>query len=114
MAATEEQTAGIQQINDAINQMEQVTQQNAALVEEAAAASGSMQNQAAQLAHVVSVFRLDSTHAGATAIAADTANRVVHAAPLSKRQTSLPLSKPQKPARKQLPAADANGEWEEF
>jgi methyl-accepting chemotaxis protein len=48
--------AGIGQINQAISQMDQVTQQNAALVEEAAAASAAMQDQAQQLAQVVSVF----------------------------------------------------------
>jgi len=57
-AATEEQRAGIGQINDAVAQMDQVTQQNAALVEEAAAASAAMQDQASQLARVVSVFKV--------------------------------------------------------
>jgi len=59
-AATDEQTAGIEQINMAVSQMDQVTQQNASLVEEAAAAAESMQEQSARLAHVVSVFRLDA------------------------------------------------------
>jgi len=64
-AATEEQTAGIGQINEAIAQMDQVTQQNAALVEQAAAASGAMQEQAGQLLGAVSVFKLagDGQHA---------------------------------------------------
>ncbi|MBD8529756.1 MULTISPECIES: methyl-accepting chemotaxis protein [unclassified Massilia] len=57
-AATDEQTAGIGQINEAINQMDQVTQQNAALVEEAAAASNAMHEQAGQLLQAVSVFKL--------------------------------------------------------
>ncbi|WP_454690430.1 methyl-accepting chemotaxis protein [Achromobacter aloeverae] len=57
-AATHEQTGSIEQINLAIAQMEQVTQQNAALVEEAAAASGAMQDQTATLAQLVSVFRI--------------------------------------------------------
>jgi methyl-accepting chemotaxis protein len=60
MNATQEQTSGIAEINTAVTQMDQVTQQNAALVEEAAAASESMQQQAAQLAQVVSVFQLDT------------------------------------------------------
>jgi methyl-accepting chemotaxis protein len=47
LAASQEQTAGISEINTAVSQMDQVTQQNAALVEEAAAASESMQHQAA-------------------------------------------------------------------
>jgi methyl-accepting chemotaxis protein-1 (serine sensor receptor) len=56
-AASVEQTSGIEQINVAVVQMDQVTQQNAALVEEAAAAAEAMQDQAAQLAQTVSVFR---------------------------------------------------------
>jgi methyl-accepting chemotaxis protein len=57
-AASVEQTAGIEQINEAITQMDQVTQQNAALVEQAAAASASMQEQAANLTRAVSVFQV--------------------------------------------------------
>jgi methyl-accepting chemotaxis protein len=56
--AAHEQSEGIQQVNAAIRQMDQVTQQNAALVEEAAAATDAMQLQAKQLADTVSVFRL--------------------------------------------------------
>jgi len=62
-SASVEQSAGIEQVNTAIVQMDQVTQQNAALVEEAAAAAESMQDQAARLSEVVSVFKLlASTH----------------------------------------------------
>ena len=57
-AASAEQSAGIEQVNQAIAQMDQVTQQNASLVEEAAAAAASLQHQAANLAQVVSVFKL--------------------------------------------------------
>jgi methyl-accepting chemotaxis protein len=57
-AASHEQTQGIEQINQAITQMDQVTQQNAALVEEAAAAAASLQEQAGGLVQSVSVFRL--------------------------------------------------------
>ncbi|VTU20221.1 methyl-accepting chemotaxis protein [Variovorax sp. RA8] len=57
-AASHEQTQGIEQINQAITQMDQVTQQNAALVEEAAAAAQSMQEQAGSLVQTVSAFRL--------------------------------------------------------
>ena len=56
--ASEEQRIGIEQVNEAISQMDQVTQQNAALVEEAAAAANAMQEQAAQLSQAVQVFRL--------------------------------------------------------
>ena len=56
--ASAEQTMGIEQINEAILQMDRVTQQNAALVEEAAAAAASLQDQSGALALVVSVFQL--------------------------------------------------------
>ncbi|MQR02122.1 methyl-accepting chemotaxis protein [Glaciimonas soli] len=61
-AASQEQSSGIEQINQAIGQMDQVTQQNAALVEEAAAAAASLQEQAGNLSHVVSMFKLDASH----------------------------------------------------
>src|SRR5471032_2316608 len=57
-AAGRQQSSGIEQVNIAITQMDAVTQQNAALVEEATAASQSMQDQAAALAQLVTVFQL--------------------------------------------------------
>ncbi|MFL9923930.1 methyl-accepting chemotaxis protein [Herbaspirillum lusitanum] len=60
-AATQEQSTGIEEINRAITQMDEVTQQNAALVEEAAAAAQSLQDQAGRLTQVVSVFKLDNS-----------------------------------------------------
>jgi methyl-accepting chemotaxis protein len=57
-SASHEQRLGIDQVNEAIAQMDQVTQQNAALVEEAAAAAASMQDQAARLAQAAAGFRL--------------------------------------------------------
>jgi len=60
LAAGEEQTAGIQQINEAVSHMDQATQQNAALVEEAAAATGALQDQAHALQQMVGVFKVDA------------------------------------------------------
>src|SRR5690606_42017066 len=57
-AASQEQTAGIEQVNQTIVQMDETTQQNAALVEEASAAARSMAEQAGQLVEAVAVFRL--------------------------------------------------------
>jgi methyl-accepting chemotaxis protein len=65
-AASREQSLGIDQINHAVTQMDEVTQQNAALVEEAAAAAESMQEQADQLAQAVSVFRVEPAASGAS------------------------------------------------
>jgi methyl-accepting chemotaxis protein-1 (serine sensor receptor) len=62
-SASSEQTAGIGQINVAVAQMDQVTQQNAALVEEAAAAAAAMRDQARRLAASVGVFRTGARHA---------------------------------------------------
>ena len=59
-SASAEQTVGIEQVNQAITQMDSVTQQNAALVEEAAAAAASLEDQAAALARLVSVFKVDA------------------------------------------------------
>jgi methyl-accepting chemotaxis protein len=57
-SASREQSQGIQQTNDAVAHMDQATQQNAALVEEAAAGAQQLQEQAARLAEVVALFRL--------------------------------------------------------
>jgi len=59
-AASQEQSIGIAQVNDAIMKMDDVTQQNTALVEEAAAAAESMLEQADELMNAVSVFQLDN------------------------------------------------------
>ena len=63
-AASHEQSLGVAQVGEAVTQMDQVTQQNAALVEEMAAAASSLQSQAEDLVHVVSVFRLGDGGAG--------------------------------------------------
>ena len=60
-AASQSQSHGIEEVNRSIHRMDGVTQQNAALVEQAAAAAESMQNQAQNLAAVVSVFKIEET-----------------------------------------------------
>ena len=62
-AAAGEQGDGIGQVNVAVTQLDQMTQQNAALVEESAAAAESLKDQAARLAQVVAVFRVGSARA---------------------------------------------------
>jgi methyl-accepting chemotaxis protein len=59
-AAASEQSEGIGQVNGAVTQLDQMTQQNAALVEESAAAAESLKEQAVRLAQVVGTFRLDA------------------------------------------------------
>jgi len=67
-AASQEQSAGIEQVNQTVVQMDETTQQNAALVEEATAAAGAMEEQAMQLADAVAQFRV---HADDGATVAD-------------------------------------------
>ena len=110
-SASAEQSAGIEQVNEAITQMDTVTQQNAALVEEAAAASQSMQDQAARLSAAVAVFKLEQ---GAPQV--QPAARA--AAPVATR-VALPAARPA-PAAKRAPAARAakaapvESDWEAF
>jgi len=66
-AAASEQSDGIAQVNAAMAQLDQMTQQNAALVEESAAAASSMKDQAQRLAGVVATFKLDGRFAVASA-----------------------------------------------
>jgi len=82
MSASEEQSAGIGEMNKAVATLDQVAQQNAALVEEAAAATQSMQDQAARLAQAVSVFKLPSTDAGAASAQDDSAAPALQPPPL--------------------------------
>ncbi|PIF10912.1 methyl-accepting chemotaxis protein [Janthinobacterium sp. 13] len=114
-SATHEQTIGIEQINMAIAQMDEVTQQNAALVEEAAAASQSMQEQAGELAHVVGFFKTGNHVASAPKL-----TPVRTAAAPAAAKIAPPATRPA-PARKAVAAAPARrsnagaeSEWEEF
>ncbi|MRT56161.1 methyl-accepting chemotaxis protein [Enterobacteriaceae bacterium RIT693] len=83
---TEEQGQGIVQINVAITQLDQVTQQNAALVEESASAAESLRDQATRLVQLMSIFNTGQAVAAANA-------RLVQAAPvLATRKTALAVS----------------------
>ncbi|SDC08411.1 methyl-accepting chemotaxis protein [Paraburkholderia lycopersici] len=77
--ASSEQRVGIEQINLAISQMDQVTQQNAALVEQAAAAAVSLNEQAQRLSSAVEVFRLDGADLAARPVAAPEQTAAVQA-----------------------------------
>ncbi|HJV76054.1 MAG TPA: methyl-accepting chemotaxis protein [Noviherbaspirillum sp.] len=116
-AATHEQTSGIEQINQAITQMDEVTQQNAALVEQAAAASDAMQEQAAKLAETVSVFKLDASMVRSASIVAAPSRapavkvRTQVAAPAKQAAGKLDRTAPKQLATARSGAAE---DWEEF
>ncbi|MBB4721816.1 methyl-accepting chemotaxis protein [Xanthomonas euvesicatoria] len=83
-AASQEQSAGIEQVNHTITHMDETTQQNAALVEEATAAARSMEEQAVHLTDAVAIFKIDARHARradarATASVAHLLDKVRHA-----------------------------------
>ncbi|HWU97630.1 MAG TPA: methyl-accepting chemotaxis protein [Oxalicibacterium sp.] len=77
--ASREQSSGIEQINQAIVQMDQVTQQNAALVEEAAAAAEALQNQTTELNNVVGIFTIKSGSHGSMDEARDMVGKAIEA-----------------------------------
>ena len=103
-AASTEQSTGVGQISEAIAQMDQATQQNAALVEESAAAAESLSDQARQLVQVVAVFKLDGATAAANARSATlTAVAKAKATPVAARRPAPVLA-----------AAASSDEWESF
>ena len=104
-AASQEQSAGIEQVNQTVVQMDETTQQNAALVEEATAAARAMEEQAGHLSEAVSVFTLDESDVQheAPAAARPRAAASASAAPTVRRPTT------------RQPAAElAEGDWAEF
>jgi methyl-accepting chemotaxis protein len=108
-AASQEQSLGIEQVNMAISEMDEMTVQNAALVEQAAAAAQSMRDEAAVLEQAVAVFRLEEQV------------QVARVRPAPKPEPAPePVAAPApriaqaKPVRRASQAAAAESEWEEF
>ena len=137
--ASAEQSAGIAQVNTSIIEMDSMTQQNAALVEQAAAAAQSLQDQAGELARVVSIFKLEEgeehhvpaqAQARAPAAAPAVTTTAVVARPVVKRPAPPALKKPAaasaapkkadeavaapKPKKAAVSATASADEWEEF
>jgi len=106
-AASQEQSAGIEQVNQTVVQMDETTQQNAALVEEATAAARAMEEQAGHLSEAVSIFVVDEAEtvvaprAPAPRVAAPAP---APAAPAARRSTG----------GRSLAAELADGDWQEF
>ncbi|AOZ02173.1 hypothetical protein BKK81_23015 [Cupriavidus sp. USMAHM13] len=138
-AATQEQTTGIEQVNQAITQIDETTQQNAALVEQASAATQALEDQARLLLQAVGTFRLDAG-AGIEAAPPASAQPVQAAragkpeagagatqgtAPRSPRQPARParlpaqrlepaMAQPQRQAAAARAAAASSDDWEQF
>ncbi|MFJ7566458.1 methyl-accepting chemotaxis protein [Herminiimonas sp. NPDC097707] len=123
--ASREQTAGIEQINQAVTEMDTVTQQNAALVEEAAAAAEALQDQASNLAQVVSIFKLSgvadiangSNVVSLGAVSVVKAPRLVLARVEAKRgvqRSSVLKDSSLNPPQARQVSVTADSDWEQF
>ena len=109
-AAGQEQSSGIEQVNKAVMQMDEMTQQNAALVEEAASASESMEEQAKGLLQLVSFFNVGEEE-----------EAQISKAPMKRKPAPVPTARKDRPvmgARRPVakPAAPKNddSDWDEF
>ncbi|WP_293649372.1 methyl-accepting chemotaxis protein [uncultured Pantoea sp.] len=98
-SASDEQSRGIDQVGQAVTEMDRVTQQNASLVEESAAAAASLESQASRLSQSVAVFRIPRAAAGGT-------RHVQIAAPAVSTASVAP--------RKALAAPGSDANWETF
>jgi methyl-accepting chemotaxis protein len=114
-SATDEQRAGIEQVNETVTHLDQATQQNAALVEEASAAARSLEEQADGLQETVGQFRLDSA---ASVLRLQTPTRpALHS--VSSRSVPAPSrqvrsSRASTPPRRLAAAAQSDADWNEF
>jgi len=111
-ASTQEQAVGLAEVNTAVNQMDQVTQQNAAMVEQSTAASLSLSREAAELAELVGRFETSQAAAAPTPI---------RKTPVQQKKTRIEsFARAQAaPARARIavgagPAAAVQSDWEEF
>jgi methyl-accepting chemotaxis protein len=115
VASTREQASGIGQVNGAIIQMDGITQQNAALVEQSAGATRAMHEQAAALEQLVAVFDIEPARTTASVPAAKAPPRALPATVAAPAPAIKPAGKP--PARptapRKAPAVTAD-DWEEF
>jgi methyl-accepting chemotaxis protein len=116
-AASQEQSSGIEQVNKAVMSMDEVTQQNAALVEEAAAAAEALMDQARQMTETMAKYRT-----GEAAVAASAGKPAAYAGPERRgpnrpfaRKPKAPAAAPAAAARpKAQAAAGGEHEWSEF
>jgi len=123
-SAAEEQTAGIGQVNSAVSQMDETTQQNAALVEEATAAASSMSDQSQELLNIVSFFGSTGGAASAPVVQKPKVLEIEKTStewkkPSPKAPAKVDAALPEKPAptRASEPASvdlDDDDEWEDF
>ncbi|WP_322064798.1 methyl-accepting chemotaxis protein [Burkholderia ubonensis] len=116
-AASDEQSRGIEQVNIAVGQMDEVTQQNAALVEQASAAAQSLEQQAGQQKRAIAVFKLADSGAAAPAAAIKApapAPRAPAARPVARRVSRPAAAPAAASAAPALATAGGADDWETF
>jgi methyl-accepting chemotaxis protein len=123
-AASREQSSGIEQVNKAVMQMDEMTQQNAALVEEATAASQSMADQARDLTKMMERYEVGDSHgaaqpparAAAPAKAAPVVERRSPDRPFSGKPAAkpIPVQSHEAPVRQKAVANGNDADWREF
>ncbi|HTJ90607.1 MAG TPA: hypothetical protein VL356_10570, partial [Acidocella sp.] len=106
-ASAKEQSTGLGEVNAAVNQMDQVTQQNAAMVEQATAASHGLEGEAAELARLVGQFRIGESASGPV---------LKRAAPKASPQKRVVTTSARKVAMlpRQAESAVGTDDWSEF
>ena len=112
-ASAQEQATGLGQVNTAVNQMDQVTQQNAAMVEESTAAAMSLKSEADELGNLVARFQIgDASGAGEARIRpADAARHTPQRNPVARVRAKLAAAFGRGGG---VSAAEDNAGWEEF
>ncbi|WP_017166865.1 methyl-accepting chemotaxis protein [Xanthomonas phaseoli] len=114
-AASQEQSAGIEQVNLTVTQMDETTQQNAALVEEATAAARSMEEQAGELTQAVSIFKIQAERPAAIRPAAPAVLQP-KSKPAAPPKRELAMAAVKRPARQAAVASVSSNsaDWQEF
>jgi methyl-accepting chemotaxis protein len=111
--SAKEQSTGLSEVNQAVNSMDQTTQQNAAMVEQSNAASSELAAEAGKLRELISQFKIDGSASAQSAALHQTARMMAQASqPQARQPAAASPARPQ--MRSQGNAAVAQDDWEEF
>ncbi|MBL8501154.1 MAG: PAS domain-containing protein [Nitrosomonas sp.] len=113
-SASKEQNTGIEQVTQAVSQMDEVTQQNAALVEQAAAAAASLEQQAYELVGAISIFHLSQNSSKRPATVAQLASKNNTEQDGSTGHATTHSARSKSPRKAKIAVGDHNNQWSEF
>ncbi len=112
--SSHEQSAGIEQVNQAVMSMDEMTQQNAALVEEAAASAQAMAEQSAKLSELMARFQMGNMPAASARPLGSPAAAGSARPPTAERRSPARSWARSEPARKKAAAAGGDSDWQQF